>query len=65
MKVYVTEPSGLYVFGLGHRDYGEFFEVDETTATELASVPGLTLTDPQKPKREHKVKEGSPDVSRD
>jgi hypothetical protein len=64
MKVYVTEPSGLYVTDLGHRDYGDFFEVDEPTATELASRPGLTLEDPRKPKRENKVKE-STDVRRE
>ncbi len=65
MKVYVTEPSGLFVAGLGHRDYGDFFEVDEPTATELASRPGFALSDPQKPKRETKLKEGTPDASRE
>lgn len=63
MKVYVTAPSGVYVVDWGHRDYGDFFEVDEPTATELASRPGLTLDDPQKPKRDtKKLKEDTPDV---
>lgn len=62
MKVYVTEPSGLYVDHLGHRAYGEFFEVDQPTATELARQPGLSLDDPRSPKRANKVKEDIPDV---
>lgn len=63
MKVYVTEPSGLYVPGLGHRDYGEFFEVEDEAATAFASRPGLSLEDPQKPKRDNKkLKEDTTDV---
>lgn len=62
MKVYVTEPSGLFVDHLGHRAYGEFFEVDQPTATELASRPGLSLEDPRPPQRAKKVKEDIPDV---
>ena len=62
MKVYVTEPSGLYLVGLGHRAYGAFFEVDQPTATELASRPGMSLEDPRQPKRDKKLKEDTPDV---
>lgn len=51
MKVYITAPGGVFIFGIGQREYGEVVEVEPAIAEELLGRPGFSTDDPNAAKK--------------